>query len=211
MIANRFVAIETTRAGIKARDQDTAQTVLLVDVSHFDNRLVGDISSRRSSRSLRSSSTRGAFAGRHGVRPGPFAQRVVSAASLAIRKRAAEIVSELADGVAELHAARHRARQYHRSQSALLTAKGKARLSLTSATGGDEMLDVNALKLVLKTHRRPADRCREPGPIGRRPGGRTPIVERTSHVRGTFVERSSSYFFGREGLISTRLGKLRAG
>ena len=41
MIANRFVAIETTRAGIKARDQHTAQTVLLVDVSHFDDHLVG--------------------------------------------------------------------------------------------------------------------------------------------------------------------------
>ena len=41
MIANRFVPLETTPAGIKARDQETAQTVVLVDVGHLDPRLVG--------------------------------------------------------------------------------------------------------------------------------------------------------------------------
>jgi hypothetical protein len=60
------------------------------------------------------------------------------------------IVSELADGVAELHA-RGIVHGNITQTSAILTAKGKARLSLTSAIGGDEMLDVNELKLVMKT------------------------------------------------------------
>ncbi len=59
-------------------------------------------------------------------------------------------MSQLADGVAELHA-REITHGNITQTSALLTAKGKARLSLTSAIGGDAILDVNALKLVLKT------------------------------------------------------------
>ena len=59
-------------------------------------------------------------------------------------------MSELADGVAELHA-RAIVHGNITQTSAMLTAKGKARLSLTAAIGGDEILDVNALKLVLKT------------------------------------------------------------
>jgi len=65
-------------------------------------------------------------------------------------RRAAEIVSELAGGVAELHA-REIVHGNVTQASAWLTAKGKARLSLTSAIGGDEIADVNALKIVLKT------------------------------------------------------------
>ena len=65
-------------------------------------------------------------------------------------RRAAQIVSELADGVAELHA-RGIVHGNITQATAILTAKGKARLSMTSAIGGDEILDVNALKLVLKT------------------------------------------------------------
>ena len=51
--------------------------------------------------------------------------------------RAREIVSELADGVAELHA-RGIVHGNITQTSAMLTTKGKARLSLTSAIGGDE-------------------------------------------------------------------------
>ena len=65
-------------------------------------------------------------------------------------RRAAEIVSELADGVAELHA-RGIVHGNITQASAMLTAKGKARLSLTSAIGGDDALDVDALKMLLKT------------------------------------------------------------
>jgi tRNA A-37 threonylcarbamoyl transferase component Bud32 len=148
MIANRFVPIETTPAGIKARDQETAQTVLLVDVRRFDDRLVGIFHPalitifavvEHAGRSLAAMefvhgrSLKELF---HGEPCHP--------------KRAAEIVCELADGVAELHA-RGLVHGNITQSSAVLTTKGKARLSLVSAMGGDEMLDVNGLKLVLKT------------------------------------------------------------
>jgi len=148
VIANRFVPIETTRSGIKARDQDTAQTVLLVDVNHFDHRLVGV-----SHPSLITVFAVVDYAGRSLA-----ATEFVHGRSLkelfhgepCHPRRAAEIVSELADGVAELHS-RGLVHGNITQASAVLTAKGKARLSLTSAIGGDETADVNALKLVLKT------------------------------------------------------------
>ena len=148
LIANRFVPIEITRAGIKARDQETAQTVLLVDVNHFDDRLVGIFHP-----SLITVFAVVEYAGRSLA-----ATEFVHGRSLkelfqgepCHPKRAAEIVSELADGAAELHS-RGLVHGNITQSSAMLTQKGKARLSLTSAIGGDEILDVNALKLVLKT------------------------------------------------------------
>ena len=148
MIANRFVTIETTRSGIKARDQDTAQTVLLVDVQELDSRVVGVFHPaivtvfaivEHAGRTLAATE----FV--HGR-----SLRELFAGEPCHPRRAAEIVSELADGVAELHA-RGIVHGNITQTSALLTAKGKARLSLTSVIGGDENLDVNALKLVLKT------------------------------------------------------------
>jgi tRNA A-37 threonylcarbamoyl transferase component Bud32 len=149
MIANRFAPIETTAAGIKARDCETAQTVVLVDVSHFDGRLVGVFHPalvtifavvEHLGRTLAATefvlgrSLKELFAGE------PCHPR-----------RAAEIVSELADGVAELHA-RGIVHGNITQASSILTTKGKARLSLTTAIGSDdEALDVNALKLLLKT------------------------------------------------------------
>jgi serine/threonine protein kinase len=148
MIANRFVLIETTPAGLRARDQDTAQTVVLVDVEHFDPRLAGVFHPalitifafvEHAGRTLAATefvqgrSLKDLF---HGDPCHP--------------RRAAEIVSELADGVAELHA-RGIVHGNITQASAILTAKGKARLSLASAIGGEEVLDINALKLVLKT------------------------------------------------------------
>ena len=148
MIANRFVTIETTRSGIKARDQDTAQTVLLVDVDHLDPRMVGIFHP-----ALIAIFAIVDYAGRS-LAATEFVQgrslKQLFAGEPCHPRRAAEIVSELADGVAELHA-RDIVHGNITQASALLTAKGKARLSLTSAIGGDENLDVNALKLVLKT------------------------------------------------------------
>ena len=148
MIANRFVPLETTAAGIKARDQETAQTVLLVDVHHLDSRFVGVIHPALVS----------VFAIVEHDGKELAATEFVQGRSLkdlfggepCHPRRAAEIVSELADGVAQLHA-RGVVHGNITQASALLTTKGKARLSLTSAIGGDEILDVNALKLVLKT------------------------------------------------------------
>ena len=148
VIANRFVPLDTTPAGIKARDQETAQTVILVDVRTLDAQLVGLFHPAlitvfavvdHEGRTLAATEFvqgRSLFDLFHGEPCHP--------------RRAAEIVAELADGVAELHA-RGIVHGNITQKSALLTAKGKARLSLASAVGGDEMLDVNGLKLVLKT------------------------------------------------------------
>jgi serine/threonine protein kinase len=148
MIANRFVVIEDTRAGLKARDQHTAQTVLLVDVDHFNDRLVGIFHP-----SLITVFGVVAYAGRF-LAATEFVQgrslKEVFQGEPCHPRRAAEIVCELADGVAELHS-RGLTHGNITESAALLTTKGKARLSLTSAVGGDEVLDVSALKLVLKT------------------------------------------------------------
>ena len=148
LIANRFVPIETTRAGIKARDQHTAQTVLLVDVTSFNERLVG----------LFHPSLITIFAGLEYEGRFLVATEFVEGRSLkevfqgepCHPKRAAQIVSELADGVAELHSLDLTHGNISES-SAFLTIKGKARLSLTSVTGGNEALDLDALKLLLST------------------------------------------------------------
>jgi hypothetical protein len=148
MIANRFAPIETTVAGIKARDLATAQTVMLVDVKDLDARLTGIFHP-----ALVTIFAIVDYAGRTLA-----ATEFVHARTLlelfqgvpCHPRRAAQIVSELADGVAELHA-RGIVHGNITQVSAIMTAKGKARLSLTSAIGGDEILDVNELKLVLKT------------------------------------------------------------
>jgi tRNA A-37 threonylcarbamoyl transferase component Bud32 len=148
MIASRFTPIETTPAGIKARDNETAQTVVLVDVNHIDPRVVGIFHP-----ALITIFTIVEYAGRT-LAAAEFVQgrslKQLFAGEPCHPRRAAEIVSELADGVAELHA-RDVVHGNITQVSAILTSKGKARLSLTSAIGGEEVLDVNALKLVLKT------------------------------------------------------------
>lgn len=148
MIAHRFVPLETTPAGIKARDQDTAQTVVLVDVTHLDPRLVGIFHPALIAVFAIVEYAGRTLAATEFVRGRSLKQ--IFAGEPCHPRRAAEIVSELADGVAELHA-RDIVHGNITQTSAMLTAKGKARLSLTSAIGGDEILDVNALKLVLKT------------------------------------------------------------
>lgn len=148
MIANRFVPLETTSAGLKARDQETAQTVLLVDVRHLDPRLAGVFHPALISIFAivdEAGRTLAATEFVHGR-----SLKELFGGEPCHPKRAAEIVSELADGVAELHS-RGVVHGNITQTTAILTTKGKARLSLTSAIGGDELLDVNALKLVLKT------------------------------------------------------------
>jgi hypothetical protein len=148
LIANRFVRLESSAAGIKARDQETAQTVLLVEAPRLDERLVGIFHPALV--------TVFAIVDHDGQRLA--ASEFVQGRSLmelfhgdpCHPKRAAEIVSELADGVAELHA-RGIVHGNITQTSAILTAKSKARLRLTAAIGGDdETLDVNELRLLLK-------------------------------------------------------------
>jgi tRNA A-37 threonylcarbamoyl transferase component Bud32 len=148
MVAGRFKILEQTAAGIKARDQQTAQTVLLVDVKNLDQALVGIFHP-----ALITIFAIVDYAGRT-LAATEFVYgrswKEVFQGEPCHPKRAAELVSELADGVAELHA-RGLVHGNITQSSAILTAKGKARLSLTSAIGGDDILDVNALKLLLKT------------------------------------------------------------
>jgi tRNA A-37 threonylcarbamoyl transferase component Bud32 len=149
LIANRFTLIETTKAGIKARDQDTAQTVTLVDVKQLDPRHVGIFHPalvtvfaivEHAGRTLAATE----FV--HGR-----SLKELFAGEPCHPKRAAEIVSELADGVAELHA-RGVVHGNITQASSMLTTKGKAKLQLVSAIGGDdEALDVNELKILFKT------------------------------------------------------------
>jgi serine/threonine protein kinase len=148
LIADRFDPLEMLPAGIKARDLETAQTVLLVDVKDLDARLAGVFHPALVTIFAIVSYAGRTLAAAEFVQARPLFE--LFHGEPCHPRRAAEIVSELADGVAELHA-RGLVHGNITPTSAVLTAKGKARLRLTSAIGGDEILDLNGLKLLLKT------------------------------------------------------------
>lgn len=149
LIANRFTLIETTKAGIKARDQETAQTVTLVDVKHFDPRNVGIFHPALVTVFAIVEHAGRTFAATEFVQGRSL--KDLFAGEPCHPRRAAEIVSEVADGVAELHS-RGIIHGNITQTSVMLTTKGKAKLQLVSAIGGDdETLDVNELKLLFKT------------------------------------------------------------
>ena len=148
MIANRFDPLETTRAGIKARDLETAQTVLLVEVKELDLGLAGIFHPALVAIFAIVEDAGRTLAAAEFIQARPLLE--LFHGDPCHPRRAAEIVAELADGVAELHA-RGLVHGNITQTSAILTAKGKARLQLTSAIGGDEILDLNGLKLLLKT------------------------------------------------------------
>ena len=144
MIAGRFVPLGYQGIAVKARDNETAQTVLLVNVRQLDPRLAGVFHPALQS----------IFAIVEDQGRTLAAAEFVHAKTLAETfggeschpKRAAEIISELADGLAELHA-RNITHGNISTGTALLTAKGKAKLMLTAAvSGGTEQADLRALK-----------------------------------------------------------------
>jgi len=148
MIADRFDPLGPVVSGspIRARDLQTAQTVLLIEANGLDPRFVGLFHPALI--------TVFAIVEHEGRRLA--ATEFVQGRTLAdvLRgepchpRRAAEIVSELADGVADLHG--HGLCHGRVSLlSAVLTAKGKARLMLSTATGGTEEADLEALKELL--------------------------------------------------------------
>lgn len=149
MIADRFQPLEPYTPGhpVRARDQQTAQTVVLQPVREADRGLIGIF------------------------HPGLFAifdvvehdGRWLAACEFAPARalpavlggdrchprRAREIVAEIADGVAELHA-RGVCHGAITVNSVWLTAKGKSKLTLhDAAAGGSEAGDVRALVAVL--------------------------------------------------------------
>jgi hypothetical protein len=143
MIAGRFEKLGYAGTAIKARDNETAQTVLLVDVRNLDPRFAGIIHPALQSIFAIVDDRGRTLAATEFVHARTLAQTF--GGEPCHPRRAAEIVAELADGLAELHA-RDITHGNISESTTLLTTKGKAKLMLTSATGGTEQMDLRALK-----------------------------------------------------------------
>ena len=143
MIAGRFEKLGAAGTAIKARDNETAQTVLLVDVRNLDPRLAGIIHPALQSIFAIVDDRGRTLAATEFVNARTLAQTF--GGEPCHPKRAAEIIAELADGLAELHS-REIAHGNISDHTTLLTAKGKAKLVLTAATGGSQQTDLRALK-----------------------------------------------------------------
>jgi len=149
VIAGRFQPIEAFRDGLptKARDLQTAQTVMLHPVAELDRRLIG----------IFHPSLLTVFDLVNHEGQWLAACEFVPARTLAAvfagepcnPRRAIEIVAEIADGVAELHA--HGVSHGEISSASVhLTLKGKAKLCLTTArTTSDPSRDIQGLRLLL--------------------------------------------------------------
>ena len=149
MIANRYDPLELAPAGaaVKARDRQTAQTVMLRPITRLDERLRG----------LFHPSLVTIFDIVHDGGATFAACEFVQGRSLRLimggqpfnGRRAAEIVAEVADGVAELHA-RGICHGAVSIDTVLLTAKGKSKLDLVHATDASEGVDIDQLRVLLK-------------------------------------------------------------
>jgi serine/threonine protein kinase len=145
MIANRYEPLEHAPAGapVKARDMQTAQTVMLRPITRVDERLSGlfhpalvtifDVVQDGSA----------TFASCEFVQGRSL--RLIMGGQPFNSRRASEIVAEVADAVAELHARG----VYHGAitiDTVLLTTKGKSKLDLVHATDSTEATDVAQLR-----------------------------------------------------------------
>jgi serine/threonine protein kinase len=149
VLANRFHPLEPYAPGrpIKARDQETAQTVILHPVRNLDPRLAGIFHPSLLTVFAIVEHDGQSLAACEFVPARPL--DAVFGGERCHPRRAAQIVSEIADGVAELHG-RGIVHGGISSASVLVTAKGRARLSLVSAVGGTEADDVGALITILE-------------------------------------------------------------
>lgn len=157
MIANRYEPLEAVPAGaaVKARDMQTAQTVMLRPITRVDERvcrlfhpaLVAIFDFARDGKAT--------YAACEFVQ-GRSLWLIMGGQPFNAR-RASEIVGEVADAVAELHARGI----FHGAitvDTVLLTAKGKAKLDLVHAAESDEAGDVEQLRALfaaLVGHRDP--------------------------------------------------------
>lgn len=148
MIANRYEPLEHVPAGaaVKARDMQTAQTVMLRPVTSLDERLQGlfhpslvaifDL--------VRDgNATYAACEFVHGR-----SLRLIMGGQPFHARRAAEIVAEVADGVAELHS-RGICHGAITIDTVLLTAKGKSKLDLVHAKESTDAGDLDQLRALL--------------------------------------------------------------
>lgn len=149
MIANRFQPLDAYTPGrpARARDQQTAQTVVLHPVRDFDRGLVG-IFHPGLFAIFALAEHDGQWLAACEFAPARTLPAVLGGDRCHPR-RAREIVAEIADGVAELHA-RGVCHGAITVNSVWLTAKGKSKLTLHDAVrGGSEAGDVRALVAVL--------------------------------------------------------------
>lgn len=148
MIANRYEPLEAAPAGaaVKARDMQTAQTVMLRPVTRVDERLCGLF--HPSLVTIFDIARDGAatFAACEFVQGRSL--RLIMGGQPFNGRRASEIVAEIADAVAELHS-----RGIHHGaitiDTVLLTAKGKSKLDLIHATDASEGADVDQLRTLM--------------------------------------------------------------
>ncbi|MDP2322368.1 MAG: hypothetical protein Q8O42_23880 [Acidobacteriota bacterium] len=157
MIANRYEPLEAVPAGaaVKARDIHTAQTVMLRPITRVDERVC------RLFHPALVAIFDFAHDGKATYAACEFVQgrslRLIMGGQVFNARRASEIVGEVADAVAELHARGI----FHGAitvDTVLLTAKGKAKLDLVHAAESDEAVDVEQLRALfaaLVGHRHP--------------------------------------------------------
>lgn len=157
MIANRYEPLEAAPPGaaVKARDMQTAQTVMLRPVTRLDERLRGIFHPSLVTIFDIVHDGAATFAACEFVLGRSL--RLIMGGQPFNGRRASEIVAEISDGVAELHA-----RGIHHGaitiDTVLLTAKGKSKLDLVHAVASTEAKDLDCLRglLVDLTHLRPS-------------------------------------------------------
>lgn len=145
MIANRYEPLELAPPGaaVKARDMHTAQTVMLRPITRVDQRLRGVFHPALLAIFDMVQDGKATFAACEFV-PGRSLRLIMGGQPFNVR-RASQIVAEVADGVAELHA-RGICHGAITIDTVLLTAKGKAKLDLVHATAdATEPADVDQL------------------------------------------------------------------
>lgn len=157
MIANRYEPLEATPAGaaVKARDMQTAQTVMLRPITRVDERLCGFFHPALVAIFDIVRDGRATFAACEFVQGRSL--RLIMGGQPFNSRRASEMVAEIADAVAELHA-RGLVHGAISIDTVLLTAKGKAKLDLVHAIDASERADVDQLRVLLTDltgHERP--------------------------------------------------------
>jgi serine/threonine protein kinase len=157
VIANRYEPLELAPPGaaVKARDLQTAQTVMLRPITRVDERLRGIFHPSLLAIFDIVQDGKATFAACEFV-PGRSLRLIMGGQPFNVR-RASEIVAEVADGVAELHA-RGICHGAITIDTVLLTAKGKSKLDLVHATESVEAADIEQLQgllVALTGHDRP--------------------------------------------------------
>lgn len=144
MIANRYDPLEAAPPGsaVKARDMQTAQTVMLRPIVRIDERLCRLFHPAMVAIFDLVREEKATYAACEFVQGRSL--RLIMGGQPFNGRRAAEIVAEIADAVAELHA-RGICHGAITIDTVLLTAKGKAKLDLLHTADSSEAADIDQL------------------------------------------------------------------